>query len=127
VKTGDYLISVNGHEARSNQEVYAYFQNLSGKLVTLKINSKPSADGAWEVTVKPAASENGPRYLDWMDANRRRVAEATGGRVGYMHVPDTSIPGIIEFDKQFTAQLDKDGIIVDERYNGGGQIPYFFT
>ena len=127
VKAGDYLISVNGHEARSNEEVYAYFQNLAGKLVALKVNSKPSAEGAWDVTVKPSASENGPRYLDWMDANRRRVAEATGGRVGYMHVPDTSIPGIIEFDKQFTAQLDKDGIIVDERYNGGGQIPDFFT
>jgi len=57
--------------------------------------------------VKPAASDAGPRYLEWMDQNRRKVAEATGGRIGYMHVPDTSFPGIIAFDKQFTAQLDK--------------------
>jgi len=127
VKAGDYLIAVNGQEARSNQDVYSYFQDLSGKLVTLKINSKSTPEGAWEITVKPTAGESGPRYLDWMDENRRKVAEATDGRIGYMHVPDTSFPGIIAFDKQFTAQLDKDGVIVDERYNSGGQIPDFYT
>jgi tricorn protease len=127
VKAGDYLISVDGQETRSNQDIYFYFQDLAGKLVTLKINSEASPEGAWEITVKPAPSEVTPRYLDWINENRRKVAEATGGRVGYMHVPDTSIPGIIAFDKQFTAQLDKDGIIVDERYNSGGQIPDFYT
>jgi len=127
VKAGDYLIAVDGQEARSNQDVYSYFQDLAGKLVTLKINSKSTPEGAWEITVKPTAGEAGPRYLDWMDENRRKVAEATGGRIGYMHVPDTSFPGITAFDKQFTAQLDKDGIIVDERYNSGGQIPDFYT
>jgi tricorn protease len=127
VKAGDYLIAVDGREARTNLDVYAYFQNLAGKIVTLKINSKPSADGAWEISVKPTGSEAGVRYLDWIAANRRRVAEATNGRIGYMHVPDTTIPGIIAFDKQFTAQLDKDGIIVDERANSGGSIPDFYT
>jgi len=127
VKAGDYLIAVDGQEAHSNQDVFSYFQDLAGRLVTLKINSKSTPEGAWEITVKAASSEAGPRYLDWMDANRRKVAEATGGRIGYMHVPDTSFPGIIAFDKQFTAQLDKDGIIVDERYNSGGQIPDFYT
>ncbi len=127
VKAGDYLIAVNGRETRSSQEVYSYFQNLAGKQVALKVNSKPSAEGAWEITVKPAANENGPRYLEWVEANRKKVSDATGGRIGYMHVPDTGIAGIIEFDKAFNAQLDKDGIIVDERYNGGGNIPDFFT
>jgi tricorn protease len=127
VKAGDYLIAVDGKEARSNQDVYAYFQNLAGKNVTLKINSKPSADGAWEITVKPAASEDGVHYLDWIAENRRKVEEATGGRIGYMHVPDTSIAGIIAFDKQLNAQLDKDGIIVDERSNSGGMLPDFYT
>jgi tricorn protease len=127
VKTGDYLIAVDGREARTNLDVSAYFQNLAGKITTLKINSKPSADGAWEISVKPAASEAGVRYLDWIEANRRKVAEATNGRIGYMHVPDTTIPGIIAFDKQFSAQLDKDGIIVDERNNSGGSIPDFYT
>ncbi|HKV26349.1 MAG TPA: PDZ domain-containing protein [Candidatus Acidoferrum sp.] len=127
VKTGDYLIAVNGREIRSNDSVYSYFQGLAGKLVSLKVNSKPSADGAWEVTVKPTASETGVRYLDWVAMNRRKVAEATAGRVGYMHVPDTSIAGIIDFDKELAGQLDKDGMIVDERYNAGGQIPDFYT
>ncbi|MGB8473975.1 MAG: PDZ domain-containing protein [Candidatus Acidiferrum sp.] len=127
VKSGDYLIAVNGQETRSSQDVYSYFQDLAGKLVDLKINSKPSLDGAWEITVKPTADETGIRYLDWVDSNRRKVAQATGGRIGYMHVPDTSIAGIIDFDKELTGQLDKDGIIVDERYNAGGQIPDFYT
>jgi len=127
VKAGDYLISVDGQDARANQDVYSYFQDLAGKLVTLKINNKPGSDGAWEITVKPAGNEAGVRYLDWIAANRRKVEEATGGRIGYMHVPDTTIPGIIAFDKQLTAQLDKDGIIVDERDNSGGQIPDFYT
>ncbi len=127
VKKGDYLVAVNGREIKADREIYAYFQNLAGKVVTLKINSRPSLEGAWEVVVKPASSEGGVRYLDWIDANRRRVSEATGGRIGYMHVPDTTISGIIAFDKQFNAQLDKDGLIVDERYNAGGQIPDFYT
>ncbi|HET7258841.1 MAG TPA: S41 family peptidase, partial [Candidatus Acidoferrum sp.] len=75
----------------------------------------------------PTGSETGVRYLDWVESNRRKVAEATGGRVGYMHIQDTSIPGIISFDKELTGQLDKDGMIVDERYNAGGQIPDFYT
>ena len=127
VKAGDYLIAVNGQEARSNQDVYSYFQDLAGKIVALKINNKPSAEGAWEITVKPTGNEAGVRYLAWMDANRRKVAEATGGRIGYIYVPDTTIPGIIAFDKQFVGQLDKDGLIVDERFNQGGQIPDFYT
>ncbi len=127
VKAGDYLISVEGREARTNLDLYGYFQNLAGKIVTLKINSKPSPDGAWEIAVKTIANENGPHYLDWIDANRRKVADATHGRIGYMRVPDTSIPGIIAFDKQLAGQLDKDGIIVDERNNSGGQIPDFYT
>jgi tricorn protease len=127
VKTGDYLIAVNGQDAKSSQEVYSYFQNLAGKQVALKINSKPSADGAWEIGVKPVGNDSGARYIDWLSANRKKVEDATGGRIGYMYVPNTSIEGIIEFDKAFNAQLDKDGIIIDERYNQGGNIPDFYT
>ena len=127
VKAGDYLIAVNGQPATTSQDVYAYFQNLAEKIVTLKLNGKPGADGAWEIAVKPTANENGVRYLHWIDNNRKRVEQATGGRIGYMHVPDTAIEGVIQFDKAFNAQLDKDGIIVDERDNSGGQIPDFYT
>ena len=127
VKPGDYLIAVNGEPAPAAASPYSYFQNLAGQVVTLKVNSKPSAEGAWEIVVKPIANEAGVRYLDWIENNRRIVSEATGGRIGYMHVPDTSIQGIIQFEKQLDAQLGKDGMIVDERYNSGGQIPDFYT
>lgn len=127
VKAGDYLIAVNGEEAKSTRDVYAYFQNLAGKIVTLKVNSKATSEGAWEITVKPTADESGVRYLNWIEANRKKVEEGTGGRIGYMHVPDTSIEGIIQFDKAFNAQLDKEGLIVDERDNSGGMIPDFYT
>jgi tricorn protease len=79
------------------------------------------------VTVRPIGDDMALRYLDWVEANRRKVAEATGGRCGYMHVPDTAIVGIINFAKAFYAQADKDAMIVDERWNSGGFIPDFFT
>jgi tricorn protease len=127
VKEGDYLIAVNGTPARANQDPSAYFQNLANQLVTLKVNSKPGPEGSWEISVRPIANDSQLRYLDWVEARRKLVSDATGGRVGYMHVPDTSIPGLIMFDKYLTAQVGKDGMIVDERYNGGGMIPDFYT
>jgi tricorn protease len=127
VKEGDHLIAVNGNTVRVPSSPYAYFQNLAGQVVTLKINDKPGAEGAWEINVKPIASEDTLRYLDWVESRRKLVEKATGGRIGYMHVPDTSIEGIIMFDKYLNAQVGKEGIIVDERYNHGGMIPDFYT
>ncbi len=127
VKEGDYLIAVDGTQARSSLDPYAYFQNLANKVVTLKINNKPSEQGAWEIMVRPAGNEGGLRYWNWVEDNRRKVEQATGGRVGYMHVPDTSISGLIMFDKYLNAQAGKEALIVDERYNGGGMIPDFYT
>jgi len=127
VKEGDYLIAVEAQPIRSDREPYAYFQNLADKVITLKINSKPEALGAWEILVKPIGSEADLRYLNWVENNRLKVDKATGGRVAYMHVPDTSVEGVIMFDKYFAAQLGKDGLIVDERYNHGGWSPDFYT
>ena len=127
VKEGDYLIAVEGQVARADREPWAYFQGLANRLVTLKVNSKPSEEGAWEIVVKTIGSESNLRYLAWVEQNRRKVAEATGGRVGYMHVPDTSIDGIRAFDKYFSGQQGMDGLIVDERFNHGGMSPDFYT
>lgn len=127
VKEGDYLIAVEGRLAVADREPWAYFQGLADRLITLKVNSKPSADGAWEIVVKTIGSESNLRYLAWVEANRRKVSEATGGRIGYMHVPDTSVDGVRAFDKYFWGQQGKDGLIIDERFNHGGWSPDFYT
>lgn len=127
VKPGDYLIAVNGRVLRTPTNPYSYFEDLAGKQVVLKVNSKPSEEGAREVTVQPIASEASIRHLDWVENNRRKVAEATDGRVGYMYVSDTAINGIQDFSKAFYSQVGKDGLIVDERFNSGGFIPDFFV
>ena len=127
VKEGDYLIAVDGQTVRATQDPYAYFQNLADKIVSLKVNSQPTERGAWEVEVKLLGNDNDLRYLDWVEGNRRKVAEATGGRVGYMHVPDTSLDGLNMFTRYFYPQTDKEALIVDERFNSGGFIPDFFT
>jgi tricorn protease len=127
VKEGDYLLAVNGRALRASDDPFSAFENTVGKQVVLKVNDKPTETGARSVTVRPIGNDRGLRYLDWFEGNRRKVAEATGGRCGYMYVPDTAIGGINSFAKSFYAQTDKDCLIVDERWNSGGFIPEFFV
>ena len=127
VREGDYLLAVNGQPLRAGDNPFALFENTVNKQVLLKVNDKPSEAGARTVTVRPIASDTSLRYLDWVEGNRRKVAEATGGRCAYMHVPDTQISGINAFAKAFYAQTNKDALIVDERWNSGGFIPDFFV
>jgi tricorn protease len=126
VHEGEYLIAVNGDEVRYPANPYQYLEKTVGKQVKIKVNDKPSTEGARELTVKPTGSEFQLRYLDWVETNRKRVDEASGGRVGYIHVPNTSIWGLNEFSRAFYAQTRKEGLIVDVRYNGGGMIPDMF-
>jgi tricorn protease len=127
VSEGDYLLAINGRSVPAADNLYAHFQNLAGKVVTLTVNSTPNEEGSWDITVKPMPNETGVRYVEWVETNRQKVDEATGGKVGYMHVPDTSIRGLIMFDKYLAGQVGKEGFVIDERYNGGGMIPDFFT
>src|SRR5581483_3159535 len=126
VKQGDYLIAVNGAAVRAPANPDSFFDNLAGKIVTIRINDKPSEEGAWDITVKTIANETGLRYYDWLESRRKMVADATGGRIAYVHVPDTAYAGLVAFDKYFTGQVGKEGLIIDERYNGGGLVPDFF-
>ncbi len=127
VKEGDYLIAVNGMEVPVGDNPYSHFQGMAEQEITLLINDKPSRKGAHEILVTTIGNESGLRYYDWVESNRRKVDEATDGRVGYMHVPNTSIAGLREFDKYLQAQTLKKALIVDERYNAGGMIPDFYT
>ena len=127
IKEGDFLLAVNGRKLDPTQEPFAAFQGLADKAVMLSINDKPTLDGAREVLVQTIASESALRHFAWVESNRRHVEEATGGRVGYLYVPSTSVEGQTELYRQWRAQVSKDGLIVDERWNSGGQIPDRFV
>lgn len=122
VKEGEYLLAVNGKELHGNDEVYAPFEGTAGKQTIIKVG--PNADGkdAREVTVVPIPSERALRNLAWVDANRRAVDNLTNGKVAYVYLPDTANQGYARFNRYFFAQAGRDGVIVDERFNGGGLL-----
>ncbi len=126
VKEGEYLLAVNGRELRTRDNLFSFFVNAVGKDVRITVNTRPSMRNARTITVSPIGSESGLRYYDWVEENRRKVDEASDSRIGYIHLPDTSIEGLIEFSKAFFAYYRRDGLIIDERYNGGGLIPDMF-
>ncbi len=127
VKEGDYVLAVNGIPLDVTQDPWAAFDGLADQAVKLTVNARPTMDGARTVVVKTLADESRLRHLSWIEANRRRVDEATKGRVGYVYVPSTGIDGQTELERQFLAQVGKDGLIIDERFNSGGQIPDRFV
>ncbi|MGD8818210.1 MAG: S41 family peptidase, partial [Acidobacteriota bacterium] len=118
---GDYVLAVDGEPLRGSDNPYRLLQNKSG-MVTLTLNDTPSMEGAREVVYRPIGAETSLIYLDWVLGNRRKVDEATDGRVGYLHVPDMGANGIYEFIKWFYGQVRKEGLIVDVRSNGGGNV-----
>jgi len=122
VKPGDYLLAVNGRPLRVPQNPYELFQNTANQNVTLTVNSTPSAEGARDVVVKPLSNEFHLRELDWIDTNREKVDKASGGKIGYVYLPDMGGAGLNEFVKQYFPQIRKEGIIFDVRYNGGGFV-----
>jgi tricorn protease len=125
VNVGDYILAVNGQPIDAKEDPWAAFQGLAGRTVTLTVNSKPGMDGARTVLVKTLNERQDARLrnLAWIEANRKRVDEATKGQVGYIYVPDTGVNGQNELYRQFMGQFHKPGLIIDERFNSGGQIP----
>ncbi|GLH68164.1 S41 family peptidase [Geothrix edaphica] len=123
VKEGDYLLAVNRTPLDPRTDPWAAFQGLAGKTVLLTVNDKPSLDGARDLLVETVANDYPLRYWAWIEANRKYVEKASGGRIGYVYVPDTGIGGQNDLVRQFRGQWDKAGLIIDERFNSGGQIP----
>jgi tricorn protease len=126
VKAGEYLLAVNGRDVRPAANLYSFFENTAGKLVELTVG--PNADGSSSRTVQvvPIASEGALRNRAWVEDNLRKVDKATGGRVAYVYVPNTAEPGHAYFKRYFYPQSHKDAVIVDERFNGGGQIADYY-
>ncbi|MCK6605898.1 MAG: PDZ domain-containing protein [Ignavibacteriaceae bacterium] len=127
VKEGDYVLEVNGVKIDPSKDPYASFQGLGGQTVELTVNSKPTIEGSKKVVVELLNSEFRLRNLEWQENFRKRVEEATGGEIGYIHVRSTGIDGQDELIRQFHGQRDKKGLIIDERFNNGGQIPDRFV
>jgi len=122
VKEGDYLVAINGRALRAPQTPGELLVNTANEVVTLTVNSKPSADGARKVVVKPIGDEYSLRELNMVETNRKKVDAASGGRIGYVYLPNMGDEGLNQFVKQYFPQIRKEGIIFDVRYNGGGFV-----
>ena len=123
VKEGSFLLSIDGHDLTTRDNPYRLLENRAGVPVLLKVADGPGGEGAREVTVRPVSSEQGLRYLDWVKSRMALVERLSGGTVGYLHLPDTALPGNRALQKLFYAESGKPALIVDDRYNGGGFIP----
>jgi tricorn protease len=122
VVAGEYLLAVNGREVRGSDNVYSFFEETAGKQVVLKVGPNPDGKGARQVTVVAVDDELGLRNLAWIEGNRRRVDQMTGGRVAYVYLPNTAEAGYTNFNRYYFAQVGKEAAIIDERFNGGGDI-----
>lgn len=122
VAVGDYVLAVNGVELKANEDPYRHLRHKADNPVQLTVNSKPTMDGARTVSFRPITDESNLVYLDFVQTARRRVSELSGGRVGYIHIPDMGANGIREFIKWYYGQTDKEGLIADVRANGGGNV-----
>src|SRR3546814_924254 len=123
VSEGDYILAVNGVPLTSYTDPWGAFAGLAGETVELTVNSAPELMGARKVYVETLDSETRLRNLAWIEQDRKYVEEASGGKIGYVYVPSTGLDGQEELVRMFYAQNDKAAMIIDERFNNGGQIP----
>jgi tricorn protease len=122
VHQGEYLLAVDGRELHGTDEVYSFFLERAGKEVQLKVGPDPAGKDARTVTVVPIGDEHNLRLRDWMDSNRRKVDELSNGQLAYVYLPDTFIGGFTNFNRYYFPQNDKQGAVIDERFNGGGWL-----
>jgi len=122
VKAGEYLIAVAGQNLTSGDNVYAAFENTAGKQLTIKVGSRPDGSDAREVVVVPIGNEAGLRMRAWIESNRRRVDQLSGGKLAYIYIPNTGDTGYTSFNRDFFVQTEKSGAVVDERFNEGGLL-----
>jgi tricorn protease len=122
VSEGDYLLEVNGKALAPPTNLYSLFEGTAGRQAMIRVNSTPSIEGSRLISVVPIASEDSLRTRAWVEENRRRVDKLSGGRLAYVWLPNTGGPGYTSFTRYYYAQQDKEGAVIDERYNHGGMV-----
>ncbi|MFY9855598.1 MAG: PDZ domain-containing protein [Terracidiphilus sp.] len=122
VKEGEYLLAVNGRELKAGDNLYQFFDGTAGQQTVLHVGANADGKDARDVTVVPIGDEDSLRNLDWIEGNRRKVGELSGGKLAYVYMPNTAGAGYTNFNRYFYAQLDKQGLVLDERWNQGGFI-----
>ncbi len=127
VVVGEYLLAVNGKDLRPPDNVYAAFEDTAGKSVVIRVGPNPDGSGSREVTVVPVPNETSLRNLAWIEENRRKVDQLSGGRLAYVYLPNTAAGGFTNFNRYYFAQIGKEGAVIDERFNGGGQIAEYIV
>ncbi len=125
IAEGNFLIAIDGNPVTTAEDYRRWLVGRAGKTVTLTLNTKPSADGAWTVETAALASDAPQRYKEWVESNYNRVRTATNGRVGYFHITNMDKDGLMQFEQGFRAERFRDGLIIDVRGNGGGFVSYF--
>ncbi len=120
VNVGDYILAINGIELKAPDNIYRLLDGTANRQTSLTINDKPSMDGARHVTVVPVPNEQALRTRAWVESNRRLVEKISGGQLAYVYLPNTGQPGYTSFNRYYFSQQDKKGVVIDERYNGGG-------
>jgi len=120
VSAGDYLLAIDGRELRAPDNPYALLEGTAGRTVTITVNDRPTREGARDIAVEPVENERMLRTWAWVEGNRRRVDELSGGRLAYVWLPNTGEPGYTFFNRMYFAQQDRQGAVIDERNNGGG-------
>jgi tricorn protease len=120
VSTGDYILAINGVELKAPDNIYRLLDGTANRQTTLTVNSTPSLEGARTVTVVPVAGEQALRTRAWVESNRRLVEKLSDGQLAYVYLPNTGQPGYTSFNRYYFSQQDKKGVVVDERFNGGG-------
>jgi tricorn protease len=123
INEGDYIIRINGHEVTTDQNPYFFLENRAEKPTSITVSNRPDGNGARTYIIRPVSSELELKYFDWVETRREMVDRLSGGRIGYIHVPNTSFDGNRELHHGMYSQHHKDALIIDDRFNGGGFIP----
>ncbi|MBN2392225.1 MAG: PD40 domain-containing protein [Anaerolineae bacterium] len=122
VSEGDYVLAVNGRPLRAPTNLYQLFEQTADRLIELKVGTTPNLTEARSVTVKPIEDESALRHWAWVEENRKKVTALSGGKVAYVYMANTSREGYDSFNRYYFSQLDKQAVVLDERFNGGGSV-----